>query len=153
MIKQKLARLMSVCNETGNAPNTNDKLVQEAGGLMNEIEDIATKEPSQIWDILRNGSNAEFCALLPMVQSLGSKLKGPDNNNAASELQKIAGQRGMSNLLSTAMGAIGGTGNASGGLGALGGLVGAGIGGKNSSSNDTSPLNKLQSIKQLMGKN
>jgi len=142
---------MSVCNETGNAPNSNDSLVQEAGGLMKDIEDIAEKDSGQIWDILRNGSNAEFCALLPMVQSLGSKFKGPNNNtNAASELQNIAGQRGLTNVLGTAMGALGGGNAGGGGLGAIGGLLGGMAGG---GGNNASPLNKLQSIKQLMGRN
>jgi len=142
MIKQKLAQLMSVCNEAGNAPKADDKQVREAGNLMKEIEDMAEKEPGQIWNILRSGSNAEFCALLPMVQSLGSKFKGSDNSkDAAGELQEIAKERGLSNMLGTALGALGG-GNAGGGLGAIGGLLGGGGG-------SGSPLAKLQSIKQL----
>jgi len=148
LIKQKLAQLMAVCNETGNAAN--DKQVRQAGNLMKEIEDVAAKEPGQIWDILRNGSNAEFCALLPMVQSLGGKFKGSDNSkNAAGELQEIAQQRGLSNILGTAMGALGGgnAAGAAGGLAAIGGLLGGG-----GDSGGGSPLAKMQSVKQLMGR-
>jgi len=146
-----LAQLITTCNKTGNSPKAGDKSVKEAGTIINNIETLALNEPAQVWDVLRNGSDAEVCALMPIVQLLGNKfLSAGNNEGSASDLQKIAQDRGMANVLGVAMSALGGSNNTSGGsnalgaIGAIAGLFGGGKGGGNSI------LDKVRLVKQVL---
>lgn len=148
MLKDLLSQLISTCNKTGNSPKAGDTPVKEAGSIINKIETLAVNEPAQVWDVLRNGSDAEVCALMPIVQLLGNKfLSSGKNEGSAGDLQKIAQDRGIANILGTAITAFaGGSGSGGGGsgiMGAIGGLLGGSGGGGGT-------LGKVQLVKQLL---